>query len=182
MERDLGSLTEVSKIVGISTDQLHQFLSVEKLSPEVKKLVEERKIDLINAVHYMRNFDYEAQKVIANEIINRRLTAGDLRVIAPLRKYPDYRNVTDLISRVRNAKNVKLYVLYFHVSSGLKYGKKLKEIFENIVGKNEVSSFKIEGNTGILEVTAIGKAKLREESRKRNLSLKDFVDQIIKKC
>ena len=40
LERDLGSLKKVSETIGISVDQISQFLSVEKLCPEVKKLVE----------------------------------------------------------------------------------------------------------------------------------------------
>ena len=68
LESDVGSLKAVSEIPGIdiSAHMLRQFLSVEQLYPEVKKLVAERKIDLINVVHYMRNFDEEAQKTDVN--------------------------------------------------------------------------------------------------------------------
>jgi hypothetical protein len=172
----------VSKAVGVSTDQLRQFLSVEKLSPEVQRLVEDRKIDLINIVHYMRNFDYEDQNKIANEVMNRRLTAGDIRVIAPLRQSPGYNDVGDLISRVRGTKNMKVYVLYFRVPKGLDDSGKLEETFENIVGENEVRSFKMEGDTGILELTDTGKIRLREQVKKSNLSLRRFVDKIVKEA
>jgi len=182
LEKDLGSLKEVSKTIGVSTDQLHQFLSVEKLSPVVKKLVEDRKIDLINTVHYMRNFDYEAQKEIANEFIKKRLTAGDIRVIAPLRRDTNYKDVKAIISRVRGAKNVKLNVLYFRVPRALRDGVELTGIFESVIGEDEVYSFKVEGDMGILEITDTGKANLRYAARKRNLSLKAFVGEIVKRA
>jgi hypothetical protein len=181
LEKDLGSLREVSKTIGISRDQLHQFLSVEKLSPEVKKLVEDRKIDLINTVHYMRNFDYKAQKEIADAVVNRRLTSGDIRVLAPLRQAADYKNIQDLISHVRSAKNVKLYVLYFHVPRALQDGMELEGMFKSIVGENEVD-LTIEGDRGILEITEAGRAKLREEARKQNLSLRAFVGEIMRRA
>jgi uncharacterized protein (UPF0335 family) len=180
LEKDLGSLKEVSKTIGISRDQLHQFLSVEKLSPEVKKLVEDRKIDLINTVHYMRNFDHKAQKEIADAVVNKGLTAGDIRVLAPLGRDTDYQNVQDLISRVRGAKNVKLYVLYFHVPRALQDGMELEGMFKSIVGESEVHSLTTEGSTGILEITERGRAKLREEARKQNLSLRAFVGKIVR--
>lgn len=179
LEDDLGGLTEVSKAIGISTDQIRQFLSVEKLSPKVRRMVEERKIDLINTVHYMRKFDHKAQEEIASEVIRGGLTAGDIRVLAPLRNNPGYNDVRDLISRVRSTKNVKLYVLYFRVPKGLNDSEKLEDVFEDIVGEHGMSSFKIEGQTGILEVTAAGKAKLLEESKKRNVSLRAFIDNIV---
>lgn len=180
LEKDLGSLKEVSEKIGVSKDQLHQFLSVEKLSPEVKKLVEDRKIDLINTVHYMRNFDYEAQKRMADEVIKKKLTASDIRVLAPLRRDAGYKNIGELITRVRVAKNVKLYVLYFRVPRVLQDGVELEGLFEQIVGEDGIHSFRIDGSRGILEVTEVGKARLREAARKRNSSLKAFVDEIVR--
>lgn len=180
LENDLGGLKEVSEKIGISRDQLHQFLSVEKLSPEVKKLVENRKIDSINTVHYMRNFSHKAQKVIANEVINKRLSPSDIRVIAPLRLNKEQQNIKDIISRVRNAKNVRLYVLYFQVPRVLQEGIELNKAFGQIIGEGEIYSFKVEGSRGILEVTEVGKAKLRDEAKRRKLTLKKLINEIVK--
>lgn len=59
---------------------------MEKLCPEVKKLVEERKIDSIKVVHNMRSFDPEAQKIIAKEVLAGRLSGDDVKILAPFRK------------------------------------------------------------------------------------------------
>lgn len=180
LEKDLGGLKEVSQEIGVSGDQLHQFLSVEKLSPEVKKLVEDRRIDLINTVHYMRNFNYKAQKRIAEQVIDKKLTASDIRVLAPLRRDADYKSVDELISRVRSTKNVKVYVLYFNVPRVLQEGAELEDVLERIVGDEGIHSFKVEGSRGILELTEVGQARLRQEARKRNLSLKNLMREILR--
>lgn len=180
LEKIVGNLKDVAKAVGVSTDQLGQFLSVEKLSPEVKKMVEERQIDLINIVHYMRNFDYHDQNKIANDVINGKLTAGDIRVLAPLRKHPSYENIEDLISHVRQTKNMKIFVLYFPVPKSMADVGRLEKAFRNIVGENEVYSLKIKGEVGILELTDLGRKRLREKVRISNLSLRNFVNNIVR--
>jgi hypothetical protein len=183
LENKLGSLKAISEFpgVGISVDMLKQFLSVEMLCPEVKKLVEERKIDLINVVHYMRNFDPEAQKAIAREVIEGRLSANDIRVLAPFRKASPDLDIAQLISHIQKMRNIKIYVAYFIIPSELKEIQSLRERFEEIVGKDEIISFAVEDSIGRLELTSIGQKKLRQMAKEQRLSLRKFVDSIIRK-
>lgn len=179
LQNDLGSLKAVSETIGISTDMLGQFLSVERLSPEVRKLVEERKIDLVNVVHYMRDFEPEAQQVIAKEVIADRLSTNDIRVLAPLRKSLPHLTVDQLISRVQKSKNIKVYVAYFRIPPGFENTDASKRRFEKIVGKNEIVSFTVKDLVGTLELTSFGQKKLRGAAKERNLSLRKFVDRIV---
>lgn len=179
LQNDLGSLKAVSETIGISTDMLGQFLSVERLSPEVRKLVEERKIDLVNIVHYMRNFDPEAQQVIAREVMEGRLSAEDIRVLAPLQKNLPDMTVEQLISRVQKSRDIKVYIAYFRLPPGFKNANTLERKFEKTVGKTEMVSFTVKDQVGILELTSAGMKKLREAAKKRNLSLRKFVDMIV---
>lgn len=181
LQNDLGSLKAVSETIGISTHMLGQFLSVEELSPEVKKLVKERKIDLINVVHYMHNFGWNAQRVIAREVIAGRLSANDIRVLAPLHKSLSHLTIHQLISRVQKSKNIRVYVAYFRVPLGFKDIESLKRRFEKIVGKNNILSFSIKDAVGTLELNSPGQKKLRETAKKRNLTLRNFVEMIIRK-
>ncbi len=179
LENDLGSLKAVSEIIGLSLDMLQQFLSVERLCPELRKLVEERKIDLINVVHYMRNFDSVAQQAIAGEVIAGRLSAEDIRVLAPLRGNLTNTNIHQLISRVQKSRNIKVYVAYFRVPEGFDDVGSLRKRFEKIVGKTELVSLELTDNVGILELTGMGQRKLREEAKRYNLSLRRFVDKVV---
>lgn len=181
LESDVGSLKAVSEIPGIdiSAHMLRQFLSVEWLCPEVKKLVAERKIDLINVVHYMRDFDPEAQKTIAEEVIVGRLSANDVRVLAPLSKSLSGLTMDQLILKVRESKNIKIYVAYFSVPPELKDDEALRRRFEDIVGESEVKSLTVEDHIGTLELTTVGQKKLREAAKEHKLSLRKFVDTVV---
>jgi hypothetical protein len=178
-EKDLGSLKAVAETIGLSTDQLWQFLSVERLCPEVRKLVEERKIDLVNIVHYMRNFDAEAQQVIAEEVVAGRLSGKDIRVLAPLQKSLPNLSIDELISRVQKSRDVKVYVAYFRVPPGLEDADALERRFGRIVGQSEIVSFTVEDQIGILKLTPSGRKKLQEATKERSVSLRKFVDAIV---
>lgn len=179
LEDDFGSLTALSRAIGISTDMLRQFLSIEQLCPEVQKLFEERKFDLINIAHYISNFDSSAQKVIANEVINGRLSAADIRVLAPLRKSLSQFNIHELIARVQNSRDIKTYVAYFHIPPGFENISSLETSFEKIVGDSEIVSFIVQDQVGILELTYLGQKKLKEAAKEHNLSLRKFVDKLV---
>jgi hypothetical protein len=181
LEKDLGSPKAVSETIGISTDMIRQFLSVERLSPEVQKLVEERKIDLINVVHYMRNFSPKAQKIIAKKVIAGQLSANDIRVLAPLHNRFPSTSIHKLISRVQRAKNIKIYVAYFRAPTGFHDVEGLKRRFEKVVGKNNIVSFSFKDTTGTLELNSLGQKKLREAAKGCNLTLRKFVDMIVQK-
>jgi len=180
LENDMGGLKNVSKTIGISLDQIRQFLSVERLSPEVRKLVENRQIDLVNTVHYMRNFDAEAQQRIANEVIKGKLNASDIRVLAPLINSLKSTNIEQLISRVQNTRNKKVYVINFRTVEGVNYQEDLRGRFEKIIGIDGIESFEIKDNIGILEVSQVGKVRLQAAVKKAKISLRAFINRVIK--
>lgn len=178
-QNKLGSLEAVAETISLSTDQLWQFLSVEQLCPEVQKLVEERKIDLVNIVHYMRNFDGEAQQVIAREVIAGRLSGEDIRALAPLQKSLPHLSVHGLISRVQKSRDIKVYVAYFRVPVGFRDVNGLRRRFERIVEQSEIVSFTVEGQIATLKLTPSGRKKLRGAARERNMSLRKFVEAVV---
>jgi hypothetical protein len=179
LESDLGGLEAVSKTVDVSTDQLRQFLSVERLCPEVQKLVGERKIDLINTVHYMRSFDAEAQQVIAKEVVEGRLSAEDIRTLAPLhRRFLDL-SIDQLIARVQKSRNIRVYIAYFRLPHGFMGANALQKRFEEVVGQAEIVSFTVEGQIGTLKLTSFGRKRLQEAAKERKMSLRKFVDTLV---
>ena len=177
----MGSLKAVSEIIRISTHMLRQFLSVERLCPEVRQLVEERKIDLINTVHYMRSFDPEGQKTIAKEVIAGHLSANDIRVLAPLRRALPGKSIDQLISHVQGSKNIRSYIAYFSVPSGFgdEDAEALRCRFGKIVGLAEIINFGTETSVGVLELSELGQKKLKEAAKERKLSLRKLVDEIV---
>jgi len=179
-QNHLGSLRAVSDTLGISSDMLRQFLSVEQLCPAVRKLVEKREIDLVNIVYYIRNFNPKAQQVIAKEVVAGRLSANDIRVLAPLQKSFPKLNIQKLISRVQKSKDIKVYVAYFLIPNVLKDTVVLKRL-ESIVGKSQIVSFGVKNQVATLKLTSVGYKRIKEASRKSGLSLREFVNTLLKK-
>ena len=178
LEKDLGGLKAVSNIIGISTGMIRRFLSVEQLCPDVRKLVEKRKIDLLNVVHYMRNFGVREQKIIAKDYVSGKLSANDIRVLTPLHNNLPSLGIRQLISKVQKSKNIKVYVAYFRVPIGFNDIEGLKRKFENVVGKDNIVSLSHKDSIGTLELNSIGHKKLREEAKLMNLKLREFVDRM----
>ena len=175
-----GSLQKVSQIIGISTEMLKKFLSVKQLSFEMRKLVEERKIDSVTIVHLMKNFNSEDQKIIANDVMSARLTADDMKVLVPLKRSLPNLNINQLISRVQDSKDRKLYIIRFEVPSTLKEDFNLLENrFKEILSDKDIASFTVEDKIGNLELTSEGLKQLKETAKKQNLSLRKFVSGLV---
>jgi len=174
-----GNLKKVSKLIGISTEMLRKFLSVKFLSPEVKRLVEHRKIDSVTIVHLMKNFDEYSQKIIAKEVMDGRLTVDDMKVLVPLKKNLKDLKINQLISRLYESKDQKIYVIYFEVPSILAHFNTLENRFKKIIRESEIASFYVKDKVGTLELTSAGLKELRKASKENNVSLRKFVDTIV---
>jgi hypothetical protein len=177
-EGKLGSLSAVSEVVGVSTDMLRQFLSVERLTPRVRMLVEQRAIDLINVIHYMSGFDAEAQEVIAHAVVDGRLSAEDVRALAPLRRRFPELPVGQLISRVEGSRDIRVYVAHFRVPDACIGPGALHKRFEEIVGADNVVSLMVKDQVATLKLTSSGRDELKAAARQRNVSLRKFVDLV----
>lgn len=180
LQDQMGRLENVSQTVGISTEMLKQFLSVKQLSPKVQELVKTRKIDSVTIVYYIRNFSENEQLAIANEVIAGRLSTGDVRALVPLKKSFPHLSIDELILRLQKSKNIKVYVAYFQIPSSIKKIESLEKHFAKIVGKDEIISLSMTDHIGTLELTSVGRKKIMEAARKRNLTLRKFVDRVVK--
>lgn len=179
LEKDLGGLKEVSKTIGISIDMIRQFLSVEKLCPEVQKLVKERKIDLINIVRYISGFKPAEQQYVANEVIAGQLSATDIRVLAPLKTSHPNLTIDKLVLRVQKSRDIPVYIAYFKVPNGFKNTNSLKKRFGDIVGKDEIMALTIKDSVVTLKLTSLGQKIIRNAAKQNNLTLRKFIDKII---
>ncbi len=158
---------------------LSKFLSVKRLSPAIRKLVEERKFDSVTIVHLMKDFDIHAQRLIADEVIAGRLSADDMKVLVPLSKRLPELDINQLISRTQRSKNVKVYILYFRTPPEVQDTQVLERRFEKVVGKNEIVSFTVKDTVGTLELNSTGLRKFRQAAKEDNLTLRKFVDMIV---
>lgn len=178
LKNKLSSLKAVSERIGISTEMLTRFMNVKKLCPEVQKLVKNRNIDSVEIVNPLTFFDFDSQLVIAKNVVNGHLTSSDLKVLRSYKKNLPNLGVTQLIERVLNSKDKKVYVLNFYIPPIVKPKNVLLK-FQNLIGKNEIISFESKRQIGKIKVTKIGLKTIREHSKKKNLNLRKYIQKYI---
>lgn len=180
LENDLGSLKEISGALGITTQMLRRFLSVEKLDLEVKNMVRRREIDSVAIIDILRRFEPESQRAIAKEIILGHLDVDNMKVLSALCMAPSNKTIEDLISSVRDSENKKVYVIKFKISKDSESIERIRKRFQKIVDAENMISFTISKALGTLELTNLGRKKMIEAAKTEGLSLRRLVANIIK--
>jgi len=178
LENNLGSLRELSKRIGVSTEMLKRFLNVKKLHPDVQKLIKQRKIDSVEIVNHLAYFNSESQLILANYVIDGYFTSDDLKVLRSYKKnYPNLK-IKQLINRILPSIDKKIYVLYFYIPSNLK-PKNILQKFHSFIEKNEIVSFEQDKQIAKIKLTKRGLNVLRDHAKKENLNLRDFIKKNI---
>jgi hypothetical protein len=156
LRNKLGSLKDVSDVIGISPGMLNQFLKVFKLSEPLKQLVRDRKIDSVNMVHNLSKFDEHDQNRIAVAIVEKRLNSEDLRFLSPLRTELPNESIDHLIDKTISSKNIKVSVIMFHTENLLKDVHKLEEQLVEIIGRDNLLSISVKPETSEIKLTKNG--------------------------
>jgi DNA-binding phage protein len=173
-----GSLAKVASRVGISTEMLGRFLSAEKLHPEVRPLVKNRRIDSLNMVHYMAALPHDDQPAVAKAILAGKLTGTDVRALAPLRRRYPGTGISRLIDRVAKSRNTRVYVIVLPRTDKSRV-RHVHERLARIAGNDEVS-LRSEGSDRYAAVlTRLGLENVRRAATGSGLSLREFVSQLL---
>lgn len=178
-KRCMGSLEAVAEAVGLSVQQLKDFLAVEDLCDEVKALVAKRDIDSVDVVKTISKLPAQKQKVLAKHLVEERIISKDVRVIATFAKKFPYKPIAKVVKEYERSKDVRLYVAEFRLPTNFKNRVGLQERFEKIVGKGEIKKLQFKKGVAVLEVTSLGHKKLRQAVRKRRMTLRKFIESTI---
>jgi len=157
---EAGSLEEVADRIDLSPRMLKQFLLVQRLSPAVRKLVAMRKIDSVDAVGYLIQFDAKSQAFLAKQLVDGKILTSDLRAVRQVHKEQPKEALGSIIERVVTSRTKKVYVLEFIFRGDLTEEKVAKKIRE-IVGSNGLSAVERSGSFGRVVLTADGLTRLR---------------------
>jgi hypothetical protein len=179
LRNKLGSLKDVSDVIGISPGMLNQFLKVFKLSEPLKQLVRDRKIDSVNMVHNLSKFDEHDQNRIAVAIVEKRLNSEDLRFLSPLRTELPNESIDHLIDKTISSKNIKVSVIMFHTENLLKDVHKLEEQLVEIIGRDNLLSISVKPETSEIKLTKNGEKQLRELASRRKITLQELMGQML---
>lgn len=175
----LGNLNEVSKVIGISSGMLNQFLSVFKLPKSTIKLVDERKIDSVSTVHYLSKFNSDDIDQLSKILVSNYLKSQDLRVLLPFRKQHPDQPITDLVEKLQLSKNVKVSVIRISKDDSLKSLSELSDLFSRQVGQENVLAIEPNGKFIDIKLSKQGEKILRKCAKSSKRSLQDLISNLI---
>lgn len=175
----LGSLRAVAERIGLSEEMVRQFATVQDLSPRVKKLVAERKIDSVDIAHRLSKLARSEQHVVARARVAGELNSDDVRAVVALRRSAPRLDIQRVIQRVKKSRNIREYLAYFPVPGGARNVRSLRARFGRVVGSENIRSLSIEGALGTLAVNSQGKRRLAEAAKREGLTKRKLIHQIV---
>ena len=175
----LGSLEAVGEAVGLSVQQLKDFLAVEDLCADAKILVSKRTIDSVDVVKTLSKLPAPKQRLLAAHFVAGRLNSKDVRVITTHAKRFAHKSMERIIADYYKSRDVRLYVAEFRLPPRFSNWARLRERFEKIIGKNEIRKLESEKKIAVIEITALGHKKLREAVRERGTTLRKFIAALV---
>ena len=179
LRNSLGDLTAVSKVIGISSGMLNQFLSVFKLPENIQQLILERKIDSVAIVNYLSKFPKEDAQKLVGPIITSELSSQDLRILLPYRKRHPEEDILQLLHRIHSSKNIKVSVIRVHKNDVTKSIEELVEIIKEQVGIDHFVSIESADTNVDIKISKEGEKILRNNARLKKKTLQEFIISLI---
>lgn len=172
----LGSYKSVSETVGISTEMLREFRSVDKLEGEIRSLVENRTIDSVDLVYRISKLDPATQRAVVRAVLVGRMMGDDARVVRSFsgrRSSPE-----DAVTRTIKSRDVRTYLIKFATPAD-KRTSDLRNTFRMVVGNDEIVSVNTEDGTSTIELTYRGQKNLRRAAKEAGVTLRTFVASLL---
>lgn len=174
----LGSLNKVADTIGLSTQMLREFSRYEKLESDVKKLIDEGKIQSVDIMVRISRLPTADQLAVAKAVGRGILTSDDVRAIVSLRKALPQETITKVIDRVITSRNIKEYVIEFLIPEGEK-STKIKERFKKLLGNERIVSFVGKNGIGTMILNVDGKNRLQDIAKKKRLTKRSLINKVI---
>jgi len=173
-----GGLKEVANRVGISTEMLRRFLSVNRLHPAVLPLVRARRIDSLNAVLYMTALPADDQPVVAEGLLSGKLSGTDVRALAPLRGRSPRADIRKLIERVVGSRDRTVYAIVFTMGSD-DLLRSVTDALRKVCGDGLVEVRRSGGHQYKAVLSRQGLKSLRSAAQKAKLSLREYMKRLL---
>jgi hypothetical protein len=177
--RGLGSLDALARRVGLSQEMLREFATVNTLSPKVRKLVAERKIDTVDVAHRLSKLPPSEQYQVARLVVAGDLDSSDVRAVVSFRRSAPDLKMHEVIDRVRSSRNIKEYVAYFPVPADVREVRVLRPRFSALVGEANIRRLAVQGALGTLALNFEGSRRLADAARKHGVTKRGLLGKVV---
>ena len=168
--RQVGSLGEVARLIGLSPKMLGQFQCVNKLSAPVRDLFRLRRIDSVDAATHLSKISSTAQLPVALEVANGAMNTSDVRAVAEiLTRKPDMA-ADAAIRDVKATRNVVHHIAEFAIRGANIRKKVLRRRFESALGAQNLISLSEQEGIGRVVLTPDGRRALMQMCKTRGMT------------
>jgi len=178
-QRLLGSSRAVARALGLSDETVRQFARVEKLSPDVKKLLASGQITSMDLADRLSRFPSADQHPIAAAVVSGIVDAHDVRAILALRKTLPKVPVQRLIRRIRRSRNIREYVAEFLMPHPNPGSSALLKRLSHVFARRDIRGLEMGEAVGRLLLTANGKGALEHAARKEGATKREVLQRLI---
>jgi len=176
--KGLGSLKNVSKAIGLSTEMLRQFSRVTKIAPEARRFLSQGAIQGVDVADRVSRLPTADQFSVAQAVARGNLNSSDVRAIITFRKDQPKLPISEVISRVMNSRNIREYVVQFLVPAEEDI-RSIKDRFSKLIGHDGVRSVNAEKGLGTLILNKDGKNRLELIAKRKGLTKRAIVERVI---
>lgn len=190
--RKYNSLAKVAELLRLSPEMVRQIKSLTTLEDEVKKFFlkgELKGYDIGYRISKLRGKD---QIILAKHIVNKHLPSDDVRVIVKYKIDNPHISTEEVINRVLQSKDKKIYVAYLGIEKNtferlLENNRKkdkekvVRSIFNNIIPAEFITSFELNGRVVILKVLNDGLKKMRNKAKELRVPLAKLAEALVNK-
>ncbi len=186
------SLEKAAKVIELSPEMVRQFLKINELDENVKQLVKDNLITSVDICYRISKLDKKSQNLLAKQAISKRLSSDDVRAIVKYKINNPRLSISQVIERVIQSKDRKIYVAYLGIDKNTfdKYSYKLKakgngvnkleSLFSAFISPRLISSFELNGRVVILKFHKEGIDKLRGKAKELKVPLARLANALIK--
>src|SRR5574341_531657 len=157
----LGNAKMVAEKLDLSEEMVRQFLSVNRLCPEVKGLIKRRAIDGVDIAHRLSKLSARDQVVVAKSIAKDNLSSEDVRAIIALKKSLPSLAVGKVIKKVISTKTIKRFMILFVWPSPLVSEAEVMNHLRKKLGSDGVISVSNMKGMGLLTISKTGRSEER---------------------
>ncbi|MEW6614026.1 MAG: hypothetical protein AB1401_00925 [Thermodesulfobacteriota bacterium] len=181
------SLDKVAKIVKLSPEMVRQFLKINELDESVKELIKNDLIKGVDIGYRVSKLSKKDQIIFAKHIIEKNISSKDVRAIVRYKIDNSKMPVEKAINEVIQSKDKKIYVAYLGIEEDT-YEKLLEKnrehilmsIFNNVIPRESIISFEINGRVVIAKVLKEGLQEMRNKAKNLNVPLAKLADALVK--
>jgi len=186
------SLEKTAKIIKLSPEMVRQFLKINELDENVKQLIKDNLITSVDICYRISRLDKKSQNLLAEQAISKKLSSNDVRAIVKYKINNPRLSISQVIDRVIQSKDTKIYVAYLGIDKNTfdqfsyklkekeNIENKLKSLFSAIIPPRSISSFELNGRVVILKFQKEGIDKLRDKAKELKVPLARLADALIK--